>query len=233
MISIIIPVWNQAGKIRKCLDSILEQSFLGFEVVVVDDESTDDLNIVLDEYEVKFQEKNIDFLVIHQENQGPQAARNRGFFNSKGKYVIFLDADIMMKPDMLEKMLNVLKENLDRSYVYSAHKFGFKTFKLWKFNAEKLREMPYIHTSSLIRREHFPGFDENIKRLQDWDLWLTMLEKGHTGIWIPEVLFQVSAGGTMSAWIPSFAYKLLPFLPKVKKYKKAVEIIKNKHKLEP
>jgi len=172
-------------------------------------------------------------LVIHQENQGPQAARNRGFFNSKGKYVIFLDADIMMKPDMLEKMLNVLKENLDRSYVYSAHKFGFKTFKLWKFNAEKLREMPYIHTSSLIRREHFPGFDENIKRLQDWDLWLTMLEKGHTGIWIPEVLFQVSAGGTMSAWIPSFAYKLLPFLPKVKKYKKAVEIIKNKHKLEP
>ena len=84
----------------------------------------------------------------------------------------------------------MLDENEDISYVYSSFKFRWKTFKLWEFNAEKLKEMPYIHTTSLIRREHFPGFDPKLKRMQDWDLWLTMQEKGYKGKWINEVLFK-------------------------------------------
>ena len=90
-----------------------------------------------------------------------------------------------------------------------------------------------MHSASFIRREHFSsvGWDESIKKLQDWDLWLTMLEQGHTGIWIGQILFKAQTGGTMSSWLPSFAYKLFPFLPSVKKYKKAVKIIKKKHGL--
>jgi len=48
--------------------------------------------------------------------------------------------------------------------------------------------MPYIHTTSLIKKDYFPGFDENIKRFQDWDLWLTMLQSGHTGYFINQIL---------------------------------------------
>ena len=58
-----------------------------------------------------------------------------------------------------------------------------------------------------------------------------MLEQKHTGIWIDKILFKVTTGGTMSSWLPSFSYKLFPFLPKVRKYKKAVNIIKKKHKI--
>ncbi|MBI1961282.1 MAG: hypothetical protein HYS45_01105 [Parcubacteria group bacterium] len=120
-------------------------------------------------------------------------------------------------------MSKVLDENPGASYAYSSFKFGWKTFKLWEFDADRLRQMPFIHTTSLMRREHFPGFDESLKRLQDWDLWLTMLEKGYNGIWIQEVLFNVKTGGTMSSWLPSFLAK------RNKEYQASVEVVRKKH----
>ncbi|PLX22191.1 hypothetical protein C0584_00350 [Candidatus Parcubacteria bacterium] len=226
MISIIIPVYNQADKISFCLDSILNQCFKDYEIIVVNDGSDDNIEKVLAGFKNKFDK----FKVINQVNQGAQAARNNGFKQSNGEYLLFCDADIVMREDMLEKMFNKIKSS-DRSYVYSSHKFGPKIFRLWEFDEERLRQMPYIHTSSLIKRSDFPGFDESVKRLQDWDLWLSMLEKSKKGTWIDEVLFEVKDGGTMSTWLPSFAYKLFPFLPSVKKYKKSVETIKKKHNL--
>ncbi len=228
MISIVIPVYNQADKIIKCLDSIKNQSYQDFEIIIVNDGSTDNVLKALNGYENKF--KN--FLLINQENGGACNARNNGFEKVRGDYVIFCDADLVLRLDALELMLNTLKDNLDISYAYPSHKFGKKLFKLWEFDEEKLKQMPYIHTTALIRKDHFPGFDENVKRLQDWDLWLTMLEQNHKGKWIPEVLFKIiDTNATMSSWLPSFAYKLFPFLPKVKKYKEAVEAIKAKHRL--
>jgi hypothetical protein len=93
--------------------------------------------------------------------------------------------------------------------------------------------MPYISSMSLVRTKDFPitGWDENLKKFQDWDLWLTIGEQRGKGIWIDQPLFSACANGTMSSWLPSFAYKFLPFLPTVMKYKKAVRLIKEKHGL--
>jgi glycosyltransferase involved in cell wall biosynthesis len=235
MISIIIPVYNQADKLLSCLESILGQSYQDYEIVVVNDGSTDNVCERIKNYACpersrrELQIKNFKF--ISQENKGANSARNRGAREARGEYLLFCDADIEMEPEMLEIMLKTLENNPKVSFAYASFKYGLKTFKLGPYSAEKLKQMPYIHSTSLIRKEHFPGWDENIKRLQDWDLWLTMLERGHTGIWIDKVLFKVKTGGTISSWLPSFAYKLMPFLPSVKKYKKAVKIIKEKHKL--
>ena len=230
MISIIIPVYNQAKKIKQCLGSIKNQSYDNYEIVVVNDGSVDDFNKIMQSQAEVFGHK---LSVIEQENKGAPSARNKGFRKSKGEYIFFCDADAILKPQALEIMLQTLKNNPQASYAYSSFLWGKKLFKLEQFSAEKLKQMPYIHTMSLIKREHLPenGWDESIKKLQDWDLWLTMLDQGHVGVWIDQVLFQVQTGGTISSWLPSFAYKLLPFLPSVKKYKKAVEIIKTKHGL--
>ena len=225
MISIIIPVYNQSDKISACLDSILKQNYNNYEIIIVNDGSSDNIDSVLKLYKEK-----IDLKIINQENQGANVARNNGFEKSSGEYLLFCDADLVLREDMLEKMQNTLA-NSDAGYTYSSHVFGLKKFKLWEFDEEKLKQMPYIHTTSLIKRKDFPGFDINLKRFQDWDLWLTMLENNKTGKWIPEYLFKVEDGGTMSSWIPGFFYKLFPFLPSVKKYKKSVKIIKDKHKL--
>jgi hypothetical protein len=93
--------------------------------------------------------------------------------------------------------------------------------------------MPYIHTTTLLRRDHFPsaGWDENIRKLQDWDFYLTMLDEGHTGHWIDQVLFTIRPGGVYSHWMPKSFYRFFPFLSSVQRYEKAVAIVKKKHHL--
>ena len=233
MVSIIIPVYNQADKIIKTLESINQQSYQDFEVIIVNDGSSDGVENICSKYLHKLNSPK-SFLFLNQSNQGAPAARNYGFQKSQGDYLFFCDADAILHPQALEILLNYLEANPSASYAYSAFKWGKKLFRLGEFDPEKLKKIPYIHTMSLIRRCDYPanGWDENIKKLQDWDLWLTMLEEGKVGVFVPQVLFTVTPGGTISSWLPAMAYKLFPFLPVVKKYNKALKIVKEKHGLE-
>lgn len=237
MISIIIPVYNQADKLGATLKSIAVQTDQDFEVIVVDDGSKDNPEKVFGEFILAAGNSCLRgegcYAFFRQENQGAPAARNRGFQESKGEYLFFCDADIVMKPDLLEKLRLTLEAHPEASYAYSSFMFGTKLFKVGPFDAQKMRQMPYINPMALLRRCDFPksGWDESIKKFQDWDLWLTVLEEGHGGIFVPEVLYSVATGGTMSTWLPSFAYKLCPFLPAVKRYRAAMKIIKQKHNL--
>jgi len=232
MISIIIPVYNQAQKLLKTLAGIAAQTYTDYEVIIVNDGSKDGVEAIFAAYYKKLTANN-QYLFINQSNQGAPAARNRGYQEAHGEYLFFCDADAVLKPEALDIMLGVLENNPGASYSYPSFYWGRKLFKVGEFDADKLRQAPYIHTMALIRRADFPasGWDINIKKLQDWDLWLTMLEQGKIGRWVGQILFTVAPGGTISSWLPSFAYKLLPFLPSVRKYQTAVKIIKNKHGL--
>ncbi|PLX27828.1 hypothetical protein C0583_01155 [Candidatus Parcubacteria bacterium] len=231
MISIIIPVYNHAHELDECLASIKEQSYDNYEIIIVNDRSTRRLGWVVRKYQKAFGIKLE--IINNQTNHGAPYSRNKGFKKSKGEFVVFCDADVVMDEDFLAKLHGVLIDNKDIAFAYSSHKFGRKTFGKLEYDEERLKKMPFIHTTAMLRRSAFPknGFDENLKRLQDWDLWLTMLENGQKGKWLDEVLFSVKAGGTMSTWLPSFSYKLFPFFPKVVKYNKAVKVIKEKHNL--
>lgn len=223
LISVIIPAYNAAKTISDCLNSIFNQTYKNFEIIVVNDGSSDNSLEILKKFEDKIE-------IINQNNSGAAFARNVGAARSKGEYLIFIDADSQLDPKMFEKMMDALINNPKASYAYSSFKFGPKKFHLFPFDPEKLKKMPYIHTSSLIRKDAFPGFDQNLKRFQDWDLYLTMLEFGHVGIFISEILFKIKDNGTMSSWLPKILYKF-SFFKKVKEYNEAKEIIKIKHKL--
>ncbi|MFA5109212.1 MAG: glycosyltransferase family A protein [Patescibacteria group bacterium] len=232
MISIIIPVYNRAKTITKTLASIARQTYADYEVIIVNDGSTDGVDLVFAKYYKKLTTDN-NYLFINQNNQGAPAARNRGAREARGEYLFFCDADAILEAAALETMLAALENNPGASYAYASFYWGKKLFKVGEFDPKKLQAGPYIHTMALIRRNAFPadGWDENIKKFQDWDLWLTMLAAGKSGVFIPQVLYQVLPGGTISSWLPSFAYKYLPFLPRVKKYQAALKIIKDKHGL--
>lgn len=231
-ISVIIPTYQHAETIPATLEGVFAQNRQPDEVIVVNDGSTDQTKEAVQPF--------LDHITyIEQENAGGNPARNRGFEASTGDYVIFLDADILMAPDMLEKMERELEAHPEASYVYSGFRFGWKGFKSFPFDDERLRTMNFIHTSSLLRREHFPGFDPAIKRLQDWDVWLSMLEDGRLGFFIDKELFYVQEALHrigISQWRPSFMYKIpwnrIGWMPKsMKNYYDARDILRKKHGL--
>jgi len=229
-ISVVIPCYNHASSIRKCLESVFAQTYPDLEVVVVDDGSTDELEGALKPYQGRFR-------FVRQENRGGPAARNRGFRESSGELALFCDADAVWAKDAFTTMAATLEAHPEAAYAYASFKFGWKTFSLWPFDAERLKKHNYIHTGSLIRRGKFPGFDESLKRFQDWDLWLTMLERGDVGVWIPRTLCRVmTKRGGISSWLPKIVYRIpwarFGWQPdRVRTYEEATAIIKKKHHL--
>ncbi len=230
MISVIIPVYNDWKRLEKALDSVARQTHKDVEVIVVDDGSEESRQWKVDSC----------VRLIRQEHTGAPAARNRGLAEAKGEYVIFWDADVVALPQMLEKLKNTLDKRHQASYVYCNFQLSIINFQkkipAKIFNFQDLKKNNFIHTTSLIRRKDVARWDESLKRFQDWDLWLMMAENGKTGVWVDEYLFTVLAGGKISTWLPSFAYKMpfcwLPFIRnQVKKYQKARQIILQKHNI--
>ncbi len=235
MISVIIPAYNASATIEQCLEALRAQTYQEFEVVIVDDGSKDNTAAVVEEIAKDWPRVRL----IKKTNGGAPSARNRGLEESTGVLVLFCDADVVHAPHALERLAKALADNPDASFAYSSFNFGWKEFKLFPFDRARLKRMPYIHTNSLVRRSDLPkeGWDESLNKFQDWDLFLTMSDAGKSGVWVPEVLFQViSTRGTMSSWMPAFAYKLpwnlIGWKPKsIRKYEEARAIIKKKHSL--
>jgi len=231
-ISVIVPTYQHASTLAQCLDSVFAQQRPADEVIVVDDGSTDNTKKILEAFQDRIQ-------VISQSNQGAPVARNNGFRQSKGTLVIFCDADVNMQQNMLSELEQALEEHPEAAFAYSGFKWGWKSFSSFPFDCNRLKRMNYIHTSALIRREAFPNFDESLKRFQDWDLWLTILDHGGKGIFVQKELFCVveeDRPERMSTWLPSlmiqFPWKIIGWMPKrVRKYHEAKQIILKKHHL--
>ena len=105
-LSIIVPVYNVGQYLEKCLNSIQNQIFHDFEVILIDDGSTDRSGIICDAYA----EKDKRFIVIHQENKGVSTARNVGLEVAGGKYLGFIDADDWIDPNMYERLILLANE---------------------------------------------------------------------------------------------------------------------------
>ena len=89
LFSVIIPVYNIADYLPQCIDSVLAQDFQDYEIILVDDGSTDGSSEICDKYVLEYEQ----IKVIHKENTGPSDARNIGIKNAIGDYIIFLDGD--------------------------------------------------------------------------------------------------------------------------------------------
>jgi glycosyltransferase involved in cell wall biosynthesis len=102
--SLIIPAFNAEKYIKKCIDSVLNQTYNNYEIIVINDGSSDDTDNIIKEY------KNI--INIKKSNEGLSAARNDGVTYATGDYIIFLDSDDYINPNLLEELNNVLSDEL-------------------------------------------------------------------------------------------------------------------------
>lgn len=106
-ISIIVPVYNVEDYIQKCIESILNQSFTNYELLLIDDGSKDNSIKIVEEY----LQKDLRIKLIHQENMGLSEARNTGIKHSKGDYILFVDSDDYLEEDSLEKISKIIKSS--------------------------------------------------------------------------------------------------------------------------
>lgn len=131
MISVIIPVYNAAKTLRRAIDSILNQTYTDYEIILIDDGSKDESALICNEYA----DNDSRIHYFYQDNQGPDMARKAGTVKAKGEYLMYLDSDDYIKPETLQKMLDSLLEN-DADFVCC---------NLTRFNESK--EWPLIGSS--------------------------------------------------------------------------------------
>ena len=110
LVTVVIPCYNQAHFLTEAIESVLSQSYPNFEVVVVDDGSTDDTSEVAGRYPQKVR-------LIRQENRGLSGARNTGIGHARGEYVVFLDADDRLLPEALEVGIEQLEAHPECAFV--------------------------------------------------------------------------------------------------------------------
>lgn len=109
LISVIVPVYNVENYLRQCISSLLSQSYTHFELLIVDDGSTDQSGMICDEY--ASQDSRI--RVVHKNNGGVSSARNFGLDMAKGEYICFVDSDDWVQKDYLKDLLRYSKEGVD------------------------------------------------------------------------------------------------------------------------
>ncbi len=231
-VAVVIPCWNHARELDLTLQALSLQTLQPAEVLVVDDASEDDPRIVVLKYQDKLPIKYIRL----EKNSGAPAARNKGAELTDSDFILFLDAEVILEPRALLLMREALENQPLAGLAYSDFYWSFKLFKAKEWDVKALRQTNYIHTTALIRRGHLVPFDESLKKFQDWDLWLSMAQRGSQGVYIPQVLFKVlgerKAG--ISKWLPAFVYGLpwpiFGWIPRtISGYKKAEQIIRAKH----
>ena len=210
-ISIIIPTYNYRGYIRQAIDSALAQTYDNFEVIVVDDGSTDNSWDIITSYVNGFKIRP-----IWQENSGVSAARNNGIKNSTGEFFLPLDADDWLEPNYLEKTVPQMQDPTVAIVSTDYLKFGVDS-SYQETSALTLEHEFHgngIPNTSLVRRAAFdqtPGYStvfverkRNKQALgyEDWNLWLDILKRGWKTAVVHEPLYHYRTKAT-SVWVPA------------------------------
>jgi glycosyltransferase involved in cell wall biosynthesis len=178
MVSVIIPTYNRGWILREAIDSVLDQEFKDFELIVVDDGSTDDTHDILDAY-------GQEITVLRQRNKGVSAARNRGIAVAAGQLIAFLDSDDLWLPPKLTRQVDFFSSNpaavinqTEEIWIRNGVRVnpGKRHRKLSGMIFERSLDLCLVSPSAvMIRKQLFDIvglFDESLPACEDYDLWL-------------------------------------------------------------
>jgi glycosyltransferase involved in cell wall biosynthesis len=191
-VSVIVPCYDLGQYLDEAVDSVLAQTFQDLEIVIVDDGSTDAITV-----ERLAQYNRPKTRVLRMAHAGLAAARNTGIAHTTGTYLCALDADDRLEPSYLAKAVEVLDRDPSVTFVSA----WLRTFgdEQWDWTPERC-DVPTllwentVLTAAIVRRDAVAaigGYDTAMPRQgdEDWDLWLTLVERGHRGVILPEILF--------------------------------------------
>jgi hypothetical protein len=196
LVSIIVPCYNHAQFLDECLQSVLDQTDPKWECIIVNDGSPDNTEEVARKWAVKDDR----FHYVYTVNGGLSSARNAGIAKSIGEYILPLDADDILHPDYLKKLVPVLQKDDLLGIVSCYSNFFYKTksniiYQL-KPRGDSAIYLLYVNqliATSLFRKicwEQVGGYDETMKKgFEDWDFWLNITKHDWKYSIVPEYLF--------------------------------------------
>jgi glycosyltransferase involved in cell wall biosynthesis len=192
LFSVIIPVYNRHVPVKEAIDSVLAQTFADFELIVVDDGSTDDTPRLAEEYGGRIH-------YVRQEHRGVSAARNAGVGTSSGQWIAFLDSDDRWLPDKLSRQALYIREHPDvcihqteEQWIRKGRRVNPKQRHLkreGRIFIDSLELCLISPSAAVMSRDCFDRygpFDEDLPACEDYDLWLRVTRDEWVGL-IPEV----------------------------------------------
>lgn len=211
-VSVIIPAYNAEKYIEKSINSILNQTYKSFEIIIVDDGSTDRTIQLLQKF-------SKDITLIKQKNAGASAARNTAIKAAQGQYISFLDADDIWHPLKLEIQCREMEKNPDwvasHTKVSRNEKLDFAVELYPSIKSQSLKQVfafPYFTTSTfLIKKDlldKLNGFDENLNTAEDIDLYLKASIHGLIGEIDETLAYKRDVVGSLGSDLSSYADNL-------------------------
>ncbi|MGM9600105.1 MAG: glycosyltransferase [Faecousia sp.] len=201
MISILMGIYNCAKTLPEAIDSILNQTYTNWELIMCDDGSSDNTYEVASEYKEKYPDKIV--LLKNEKNMGLNATLNRCLEAARGAYIARMDGDDISLPARFEKEIGFLNEHPEYAIVscpmiYFDENGDFRTGKaLGEPNITSFAKgTPFCHAPCMVRKEAYAAVkgyavSENRLRVEDWDLWVRMYEKGFRGYNLDEPLYKM------------------------------------------
>lgn len=204
VLSVVMATYNNAMNdcLQQAVDSVLQQTFREFELIICDDGSTDETWELLETFAIRDSRIRI---IRNRENRKAGYARNQAIELSRGEYIAIMDADDALHPQRFERQIAFLNEHPEYGFVGCYGQFFHATigdekevYRLLETPLAKdlLFTLPFIHASCMFRREvilSVGGYDISPKRLrvEDYDMLLRIYEAGYRGANIPEVLYYI------------------------------------------
>jgi glycosyltransferase involved in cell wall biosynthesis len=200
LVSVIIPIYNGEKTIKETIESVLNQSFTDFELIVINDGSIDKTLAVLETID------DSRLKVFSFPNAGVSVSRNRGLEQAKGEFISFLDADDLWTPDKLETQLKALQENPQAAVAYSWSDWVDESGEFLRAGGhitangkvyEQLLVRDFIESGSnpLIRKQALDevgNFDPSVTPAEDWDMWLRLAARYEfIAVPYPQILYRV------------------------------------------
>lgn len=193
-VSVVVPCFNSVATLCETAQSILVQTLCDFEIVFVDDGSTDTTRVLIER--IIGENIHMPIRLVAQANGGPATARNRGIAAARGRYILPLDADDLIAPTMLERCVAVLDDAKEIDIVYTDREdFGDITgvHAAGTYAIERLKYFNQIGYCSMYRRsvwQTIGGYRSNVTGFDDWDFWLAAALCGCRAQYVPEPLFR-------------------------------------------
>ena len=190
-VTIVVPCYNQGNFLEEALQSVLEQTYIYWKCIIVNDGSTDSTKQIA----LKWVQKDSRFRYIEKRNGGLSSARNAGIRQCDTTYVFPFDADDRLHKTYLERAYNILsKDKKIEVLTVKVQNFGAKNniLNLPEYSFETLLIRNCFIACSIFKKETYDrvgGYDENLKSFEDWDFWISALKDGGKHYQIEEVLY--------------------------------------------